>query len=227
MSSNPVPSSDAEIVALLDQLALVEGQLASLADQKRIQLESVGVSDEVQSLVRQNAAHVRLLEKNFSDSCLALEKEAAVALEAIVVPVEIREALAAIDAQRKAVTDRLDRDRRFLADRLDRDKSQAELDLEIQTSDSFNSVALQRDEINAEFAGPIDSANAAMLDLQEKIKVAVKAFGRSVKGSLKMAVFNRGRVSWNTVMLDAWIVDHPFLSSARSEGEPSVSIRGV
>ncbi|CAK0771531.1 hypothetical protein CCP3SC15_4350001 [Gammaproteobacteria bacterium] len=40
-----------------------------------------------------------------------------------------------------------------------------------------------------------------------------------------MAVYTKGRVSWDSKKLDGMMILVPELASARKEGEPSVSIR--
>ena len=61
--------------------------------------------------------------------------------------------------------------------------------------------------------------------LTNEVKQDVLSLGQTVKGSLLMAVWSKGRVTWDTKSLDGYIIDHPELDKFRKEGEPSVSIR--
>jgi len=61
--------------------------------------------------------------------------------------------------------------------------------------------------------------------LTNEVKQDVLTLGQTVKGSLLMAVWSKGRVTWDTKSLDGYIIDHPELDKFRKEGEPSVSIR--
>ncbi|MCG3145996.1 MAG: hypothetical protein HONDAALG_03775 [Gammaproteobacteria bacterium] len=51
--------------------------------------------------------------------------------------------------------------------------------------------------------------------------------GATVKGAALSAVYAKGRVSWDNKALEGYAVAHPELLAFRSEGAPSVSIRGV
>jgi hypothetical protein len=55
----------------------------------------------------------------------------------------------------------------------------------------------------------------------------VIAHGASVKAKFLHAVFTKGRVSWDTKMLDGLALAFPRLNEARKEGDPSVSLRKI
>lgn len=91
-------------------------------------------------------------------------------------------------------------------------------------------------EIKAEFAPKFEALenDAAYLEkkqeadaLTEEIKSETIAAGETVKGSLLMAVYSKGRVSWDTKALDGYCVAHPEVEQFRKVGEPSVSIRKI
>ena len=102
-------------------------------------------------------------------------------------------------------------------------------------------VALQKQEVMDKLLPPELKAELAAIDLEfgqqteaiaetikvieAEIKVAVVAHGATVKGQKFMAVFNKGRVSWDTKGLDGYAVAHPEVERFRKQGEPSVSIR--
>lgn len=80
-------------------------------------------------------------------------------------------------------------------------------------------------EIEAEFS---NSDISEKIDaLTEEVKGEVVSVGETVKGTYLMAVYNKGRVSWDTKALDGYVTAHPELLQFRKEGAPSVSIRGV
>jgi uncharacterized protein YqeY len=80
-------------------------------------------------------------------------------------------------------------------------------------------------DINAEFAIKSEAVDANIEKLTSEIKNEVLANGATVKGDHMMAVFAKGRVSWDTKALDGVVALHPELAQFRKEGEPSVSIR--
>lgn len=82
-------------------------------------------------------------------------------------------------------------------------------------------------DINTEFALKSEAVDENIAKLTAEIKADVLAGGATVKGTHMMAVWTKGRVSWDTKALDGVIALHPELAQFRKEGEPSVSIRKV
>jgi len=82
-------------------------------------------------------------------------------------------------------------------------------------------------EIDAEFSAPLQAAEQAAAEVEAKIKDAVSAYGETVKGGALMAVYVKGRVTWDGKKLDGMMSLIPQLKDARKEGEPSVTIRKV
>jgi len=82
-------------------------------------------------------------------------------------------------------------------------------------------------EIDAKYLGQTSDLQAKIVDLDKWIRDEVKKLGVSIKGSRLHAVWNKGRVTWNTAGLDGYIIDHPDLNQFRVEGQPSISIRPV
>jgi len=80
-------------------------------------------------------------------------------------------------------------------------------------------------EIEAEFSN--SDISEKINALTEEVKSEVVAAGETVKGTYLMAVYNKGRVSWDTKALDGYIKAHPEIESFRKQGDPSVSIRGI
>ena len=88
-------------------------------------------------------------------------------------------------------------------------------------------IKARLDEIDAEFDPQNDSIEVAIDALTTNIKAEVIATGASVKGAHLQAVYTKGRVSWDTKMLDGLAIVFPKLEEARKIGDPSVSIRKV
>ncbi len=95
-------------------------------------------------------------------------------------------------------------------------------------ADVFSPEQLLRlDEIEAEYSQKEEAANSAIGELENEIKVDTLAFGETVKGSNFLAVWNKGRVTWDSNGLSSYAETHPEVLSYRKEGKPSVSIRRV
>lgn len=88
-------------------------------------------------------------------------------------------------------------------------------------------IKAQLAEIDAEFAGKTEAANANIAALEAEVKQAIIEHGASVKGTFLHAIWNKGRVSWDTRSLDGYAVAHPEMLSFRKEGEPSVTLRRI
>ena len=82
-------------------------------------------------------------------------------------------------------------------------------------------------EIEAEFSGKGEAADANISALTAEVKEMVVGVGESVKATHLHAVFAKGRISWDPKSLDGYAVGHPEILNFRKEGDPSVSIRKV
>ena len=88
-------------------------------------------------------------------------------------------------------------------------------------------IKQQLDDLDAEMNTALDTLNGGITTLTAEIKDDVLKSGATVKGASLMAVWNKGRVSWDTKSLDGYMVVHPEMTAFRKEGEPSVTIRKV
>jgi len=80
-------------------------------------------------------------------------------------------------------------------------------------------------EVERDFeAGELDDR---ILALENEVKTATVTYGESVKGTFMRAIFNRGRVSWNTKGLVGYSVANPEILAFRKQGRPYVSLREV
>lgn len=82
-------------------------------------------------------------------------------------------------------------------------------------------------EIKAEYDQTFKDIQAKIMELEFDIKQAVYVRGETIKADHLMAVFTKGRQSWDNKGLDAYSEIHPEVLKYRKIGEPSVSIRAV
>ena len=88
-------------------------------------------------------------------------------------------------------------------------------------------IKQQLEDVDAEFAPALDKLNLDLSIKESELKDAVVQEGQTVRGSTHMAVYTKGRTSWDTKMLDGLILVMPQLAEAKTIGNPSVSIRLV
>jgi hypothetical protein len=88
-------------------------------------------------------------------------------------------------------------------------------------------IKARLDEIEVEFADRLQAANDHIAALEEEIKQDVLRHGASIKGAFLRAVWNKGRVTWDTRALDEFAITHPEVSSYRKQGEPFIRISKV
>ena len=79
-------------------------------------------------------------------------------------------------------------------------------------------------DIDARFDPITEKFNTTIDAIEADVKQMVLNIGSTVKG-VYMAVYNRGRVSWNTKALDGYAAAHPEIEQFKKTGNPSVSIR--
>lgn len=83
------------------------------------------------------------------------------------------------------------------------------------------------DEIEAEFSGKAEVAQATINSLTEAIKAAIIAHGATVKSEFYQAVYVKGRESWDGKSLKGYAAAHPEVLAFLTTGQPSVSLRTV
>ena len=121
----------------------------------------------------------------------------------------------------KEITEKLDRLANFYAQRDVLDLQKQELIDEVLTPE----IKARLEEIEAEFAGKVEAVDANIRALEEEVKEDVTLYGASVRGSFLRAVWNKGRVTWDTNAMEGYASSHPEILSFRKQGEPYVSIR--
>lgn len=80
-------------------------------------------------------------------------------------------------------------------------------------------------DIDAEFAQQSKAVTDNIAALREEIEALTLVHGETVRGDKYMAVWNKGRISWDTGKLDGLCIAYPPLKEARKEGTPSITIR--
>lgn len=102
------------------------------------------------------------------------------------------------------------------------ERKQAEIDL-ILTPE----ILMQVEEIRQKWDDTTESMKNEVLELEAEIKEDVLTAGETIKSDHLMAVWNKGRVTWEGKLLDGMAKIIPQLETARKVGEPTVSIREV
>lgn len=82
-------------------------------------------------------------------------------------------------------------------------------------------------EMEAEFAPKAEAISAKIAALEAEVKAEVLTAGATVKADSLQAVWSKGRVTYDSKLLDGYAAAHPEIAPFRKEGEPSVSIRKV
>lgn len=102
------------------------------------------------------------------------------------------------------------------------ERKQAEIDM-ILTPE----ILAQVEEIRKKWADTTESMTAEIAELEAEIKADVLAGKETVKGNKLMAVWKKGRVTWDGDKLDGMMVLTPQLDAARIVADPTVAIQKV
>ena len=230
-----------DIVSKLDLLAEFYSQKDALELRKRELLNEIQVPAEIEQIVKNGMARIAQVDTNIREASKALDAVIDAKLAAVVIPQEYQDELAAIDrardeilakmgeveAQKRTIRNEQAEQHLGMMNESNGLKQQIQLEIEAQTHDVYAAINQKKQEIEMEFSGKADDADENIKKLEAEIKAEVKATGASVKGKYFHAVYVKGRITWNTDKMEAWIVDHPFLKDARKEGEPSITLRKV
>lgn len=100
------------------------------------------------------------------------------------------------------------------------ERKQAEIDMILTPG-----ILAQVEEIRKKWADTTESMTAEIAELETDIKADVLSGGETVKGARLMAVWNKGRVSWDGKKLDGMRALIPQLDTARKVSDPTVTIR--
>lgn len=219
--------NEVEIKHLLDTLSEYQAHRDLLEADKRALLEDVRVPEEVQAIVATGMKQLCEVEERYKPNIDILSEEVTEKLSKVVIPPSIEAALAAIDKERAAVQQYRAFGLVKINGLINDDKRKIQDEINAQTADVYKALAQRKAEIEAEFAGKAEAVDENIRKLTDEIKAAVRELGCSVKADHYQAVYVRGRITWNTDKMEAWLNDHPFLKDARKEGEPSVTLRRI
>ncbi|HEX9616494.1 MAG TPA: hypothetical protein VGA03_03710 [Anaerolineales bacterium] len=88
-------------------------------------------------------------------------------------------------------------------------------------------IKARLEEIEAEFGTRMEAVEENIALMEEEIKAEVINHGATVKGTFLRAVWNRGRVSWDTRGIERYAQSHPEVLGFRKQGMPYVSITKI
>jgi hypothetical protein len=218
-----------DIEAKLDRLAEFQSKKDSIEFRKRELLDEVKVPAEVLAVMNEGNKKSGEFEARKRKELDAINAEIEAQLARIIIPEEIKAALAEIDHQRGLVeTYRRVKQAQFQDAIFDnRNKIQAEM--QMQTAQVYADIAQRKLEIEAEFAGKANAVDENIEALKREIEADVLKRGESVKGKYFHAIWNKGRVgTWNSGKLDGLALLMPAIAECRNPGgEPTVTFRSV
>jgi predicted nucleic acid-binding Zn-ribbon protein len=79
--------------------------------------------------------------------------------------------------------------------------------------------------IDEEFQPAISALESEIAETKRQIERLVLELGQTVKSTRAIAVYNKGRVTWDNQALEGYAVAHPEVLTFRREGEPYITIR--
>ena len=82
----------------------------------------------------------------------------------------------------------------------------------------------QLEEIEDEFASSVEGVDLNIAQLEREIRQEVIDHGATVKGEYLRAVYNRGRITWDSEKLEHMAQFVPEILGYRREGKPYISI---
>lgn len=101
---------------------------------------------------------------------------------------------------------------------------------EVELMNKMEELALKRDCLEKKQAQfDLDNAETIRIiaALEAEIKQEVLNRGTTCKSKHLIVTWNKGRVSWNSRLLEGYAVAHPDILQMRKEGAPTVSFRMV
>jgi hypothetical protein len=86
-------------------------------------------------------------------------------------------------------------------------------------------IKAKMDEVEDEFKQQEEILLKIIDSLETEIKADTAKFGATVKSSGFMAIWSKGRITWDTKGLTSFASSHPEVLEYRKEGKPIVSVR--
>ena len=219
--------NESEIKTKLDQLSDFQAHRDLLEADKHALLEDVRVPDEVQAIVSAGMKQASEVFASFTPEVEASIAQEKAELDAIVVPEEIKAALAEIDAKRAAVSRRYREQDEQRREKIAAQQSAIRARVEVETQGVYTALSIRRAEIEAEFAGKADAVDDNIAALEKEIRDAVKAIGFTVAGEHYQAVYSKGKKSWIPQRLEKYTDDHPDIKDCYTVGDPSVALKRI
>lgn len=81
--------------------------------------------------------------------------------------------------------------------------------------------------VRVEYSDKEQAVSKNIADLEGEVKQAVIDAGETAKGGALQAVYNKGRVSWDSKKLEGLMIAFPRIEEARKQGDPYVAIKKV
>jgi len=220
-----IPSTEEYIKEKLDQLTEFESQRDLIEIKKRELLEEVKIPAEVEAIVANGMKLLGEVENKYQPALKAHRELITAGLAKIVVPDEIKEALAEIDRQRNRIQEFDARQMAAIREQINNDRLELEADINDGTRAVYADVAKRKADIEAEFAGSRQAVEENIEKLKSEIKTATKEIGYTVDGTHYQAIYVKGKKTWNAKRLDAYVERNPEVKSCYDVGDPSVTIR--
>ena len=211
----------------LDRLAEFQAQRDLIEVEKRALLDDVKIPAEVEEIVKAGMEKLNKAGDDYLPAKIEFDKQCDAEYEAIVIPEEIRAALAEIDKKRQDIMAKK-RDYDMEAGRIiDKKRVAIQAEVEAQTKDVYAALAQRKAEIEAEFAGKAEAVDENIKKLTKDIKADVTNLHYTVNGTYLQAVYGKGKKTWIPQRLDAYTETHPDIKECYTVGDPSVTIRKI
>ncbi len=88
-------------------------------------------------------------------------------------------------------------------------------------------IKARLEEIEEEFAGRTQAVEDNIAVLEEEIRHAVIQHGETIRGTFLRAVWNQGRITWDSKAMERYSQTHPEVLAYRKQGEPFISIKKI
>ena len=88
-------------------------------------------------------------------------------------------------------------------------------------------VQAEIETLKEQYGIEVEAVQKAITLLKEQITTGVLLLGSTVKAEFKQAIWNKGRVSWDSKGLQGYEIAHPEIGAFKKVGSPNVSFRNV
>ena len=221
----PDKVEEKDIVAKLDQLAEFEANRDAIEEEKRKLLEEVKVPEEVEAIMAAGMKQMDEVEIRYQPALKAHREQITADLAKVVIPDEIKEALAEIDKQRSRIQEFDALQTAAIREQINNDRLELQAKIQAQTHQVYADIAIRKAEIEIEFSGKKQAVAANIEKLKAEIKAGTKEIGYTVEGAHYQAIYVKGKKTWNAKRLDVYVEKNPEIKSCYDVGDPSITIR--